>query len=201
MSVIVVYDPADPQVANKVTEFNPSAHGPAYASEPNKLENPDIGTLWTASGGFTVPLKHWKYDGAGDIIEMSSGEKAIIDKTYESSKNASSETESSTASDQYQEKLTMSFDCDAGTYCLAWCAEVSSNGSKVVVLFRIQVDNTDTVCEVKVMPDAATFDGYGPVNGFINIPLTQGVHTIDMDYASGTDATVVKIRRARLEIK
>lgn len=80
MSVIVVYNPSDPQVANKVTEFNPSAHGPDYSGESNKLTNPDIGTLWTIGGGYIVPLKYWKYDGVGDIVEMSQAEKDAVDQ-------------------------------------------------------------------------------------------------------------------------
>ena len=80
MGRVVVYDPSDPQVAGKVTQFLPSAHVPNYQGNPNTLINPDLSALWDIpTQSYLVPLKYWKYDGVGDIVEMSSGEKATID--------------------------------------------------------------------------------------------------------------------------
>lgn len=82
MAIIVCYDPSDTVVANRVIEFNWSAHGPNYSGEPNKLENPDLSLLWAAPDTFLVPQKYWKYDGVGDIVEMPAGEKQDIDESY-----------------------------------------------------------------------------------------------------------------------
>lgn len=78
MSVIVLYDPNDTIVANKVTSFNPSANAPDFTAFTNKVVDPDLSLLWTA-GGYLVPLEYWKYDGISDIVEMSAGEKDLID--------------------------------------------------------------------------------------------------------------------------
>ncbi len=80
MAVIVVYNPTDPQVSNKVTGFFPSAHAPDFDSEPFKVTNPDLAALWTApQGPYLVPFKYWKFSG-GNIVEMSQVEKNVIDQ-------------------------------------------------------------------------------------------------------------------------
>lgn len=77
MAVIIVYDPDNSIVVNRVIEFNPSANTPDYSEETNKLINPDLTSIWNA-GIFTVPLEYWKYDGVSDVVEMSAGEKQLV---------------------------------------------------------------------------------------------------------------------------
>lgn len=79
MAVVVVYNPSDPQVINKVSDFLPSANTPSHQGNPNTLINPDLSLLWSAPNTFIVPLQHWKYDGSSDIVEMTQPEKDIID--------------------------------------------------------------------------------------------------------------------------
>lgn len=71
MSQIVVYDPNDPVVPNRVTAYAASANTPEYDSEPNKLVNPDLSAL---SG---VIVKFWKRVGL-TVVEMSQAEKDAI---------------------------------------------------------------------------------------------------------------------------
>ena len=72
MAVIVVYDPSDPDVPNRVTKHIQSAHTPDYDSETNKLTNPDLSAL------SSVPVHHRKYDGTSAIVEMSQAEKDAL---------------------------------------------------------------------------------------------------------------------------
>lgn len=73
MAAIVIYDPVDVVVPDRVTAYFPSANTPSFDSEPNKLVNPDVSTL--VSGG--VPVGFWKRSGS-TVIEMSQGEKDAI---------------------------------------------------------------------------------------------------------------------------
>jgi len=73
MAAIVVYDPLDAAVPNRVTLYLKSAHTPDFDAEPNKLVNPDL------SGVAAVPRRYWKYDGVSEIVEMTVGEKEIVD--------------------------------------------------------------------------------------------------------------------------
>ncbi len=72
MSDIVVYDPADPIVAGRVTDYRISVHTPDWEGNPNTLVNPDL------SGVSGVPQIYWK-ESTGSIVEMSAGEKTAID--------------------------------------------------------------------------------------------------------------------------
>lgn len=80
MATIVVYDPNDSKVANRVTKFDKSAHAPDYNTEANKTVNSDLSALWTkATDTFIVPQRYWKWGGGNTIVEMVQGEKDIID--------------------------------------------------------------------------------------------------------------------------
>lgn len=82
MAVIVIYDPAHPDVANAVTQFLPSAHAPNYTAETNKATNPDLSLLWTGPqpGTYLVPQKYWKWGGGNTIVEMNTTEKNAVDQ-------------------------------------------------------------------------------------------------------------------------
>ena len=73
MANIVVYNPSDPDVPNRVTKYHKSANTPDYNGEPNKLVNPDL------AGVSGVNQLYWKYDGVSAIVEMSQGEKDTLD--------------------------------------------------------------------------------------------------------------------------
>lgn len=73
MARIVIYDPTDSAVANRVTRYLLSAHTPSFDGEPNKLVNPDLANV------ALVPQKHWKHDGAGAVVSMTQTEKDAYD--------------------------------------------------------------------------------------------------------------------------
>ena len=78
MSKIVVYDPTNAIVANKVTVFNASANAPDYDEVTEKLVDPDLSLLWV-NNTYLVPIQYWKYDGVSAIVEMNQSEKDLVD--------------------------------------------------------------------------------------------------------------------------
>lgn len=71
MSTIVIYDPLDPTVPNRVTQLRRSVNTPDFVGDPNTLINPTI----TAS----LAVRYWKYNGADAVVDMSNVERASLD--------------------------------------------------------------------------------------------------------------------------
>lgn len=80
MSNIVIYDPSDQTVANRVTQYFKSVNTPDYDGESNKLVNPDL------SGVSGVNRIYWKVSGS-DVVEMTAEEKTAIDSSIPVYKN------------------------------------------------------------------------------------------------------------------
>jgi hypothetical protein len=71
MSNVVIYDPNDITVPNRVINYLMSVNTPDYEELPNTVINPDL------SGLVNNPL-YWKLSG-GSIIDMNQDEKLKID--------------------------------------------------------------------------------------------------------------------------
>lgn len=71
MSNIVLYDPSDVNVANRVTAYKLSVNQGDHPTS-DKLVNPDVSAL------SSVPLKYWK-ESSGLVVEMSQAEKDTCD--------------------------------------------------------------------------------------------------------------------------
>jgi parallel beta-helix repeat protein len=111
---------------------------------------------------------------------------------------ASSETESSTTSQTYQEKLSLATpSLPAGTYRIGWYCELRSDIAGKRSQVRVQVDNTTDLCYVT--KDPGTSEKYS-FCGFKYESLSAATHTIDMDYSAAESRMTAYIRRARLEI-
>lgn len=104
------------------------------------------------------------------------------------------DTESSTTSTTYQEKLTLttpSLDID-DEYIVFWYMEVKANLQNKIAAVRVQVDDTTDVLEVQHEGNE-----WVPITGFSIYTVTiAGTHDIDIDYRA-VDGTAY-IRRARL---
>ena len=72
MADIIIYDPADSDVAGRVTQYVTSVNTPDYDGETNKLVNPDLSSL------SAVPQKYWK-ESSGSVVEMTQAEKDVIE--------------------------------------------------------------------------------------------------------------------------
>ena len=71
MASIIIYDPENTFVANRVVLYDESANTALFDSEPNKIINPDISAV------STVEEKYWKVD-TGNVVEMTAEEKVAI---------------------------------------------------------------------------------------------------------------------------
>ncbi len=78
MANIIIYDPNDVIVGNKVIEYIPSASTPDYENNPNTLINPDMVEV---SGTSQIYWKAEDISGtSGTIVEMTQIEKDTVDK-------------------------------------------------------------------------------------------------------------------------
>lgn len=109
-----------------------------------------------------------------------------------------SESESSTTSSLYQEKLKLTTpSLDAGSYYLSWYYEVKTDtGSNKTLITQVQRDDTEVLSESDHIDTRGNFQGAA---GFDFLTLTAGVHFFDIDYKVGTTTTAT-IKRARMII-
>jgi hypothetical protein len=72
MADVVIYNPDDTVVANRVTDYLLSVNTPDYEDNPVALINPDLSAVES------VAQKYWKNVG-GSVVEMVDNEKAALD--------------------------------------------------------------------------------------------------------------------------
>ena len=74
MANVLIYDPNDASVANRVTAYYISAHTPDYNVVTHKIINPNV------DGVSGVSTKHWKVSGSPPVVvEMTPSEKIAVD--------------------------------------------------------------------------------------------------------------------------
>jgi hypothetical protein len=71
MSDVIIYNPDDTIVANRVTNYLQSVNTPDYEDNPHALINPDL------SGVSGIDQKYWKVN-TDSVIEMTSEEKTAL---------------------------------------------------------------------------------------------------------------------------
>jgi len=149
----------------------------------------------TISGSSTV--------SGGVDIEVSSGGSgsSIFGSEYD---YAESDGESSTTSDTYQEKVSITTGTvPAGTYRIGWAFEFASSTDRADCSFRVEADASTTINEITPAPKKKYADGvWATQSGFKHMSLTNASHTIDLDYKANVAAEggTTYIRKARLEI-
>ena len=72
MDNILIFNPNDPTVAYRATQYITGGNGADYTSDPNALINPDMSSV---SG---ISMQYWKVDSTS-VVEMSTQEKAEVD--------------------------------------------------------------------------------------------------------------------------
>jgi hypothetical protein len=111
---------------------------------------------------------------------------------------AASEGVSSTTSDTFQDKATLTTPTLTGTYRVAYYAEIAvGSGNKLVEsrLYNV-TDTTELAFSFCRPPDT---DYYRGESGFIDLTFTGAAKTFNIQYRSPDNSTTVYIRRARLE--
>lgn len=198
MAVIVVYNPSDPDIPNVVTEFNKSAHSPDYSGESNKLTDPDLTLLWTAPDTFIVPLKHWKYDGTSDIVEMSQGEKDIIDADplTDYRDDDESDEESTTTSTNFVDKVSLDTpDLPSAEYKIEYSYELAQTSSGDLSLSEVALGS-----EVIAAPSMESDGDWHSAGGFAYRTFS-GIKTLVIRYRTNNVTNAARIRRARIRIE
>lgn len=130
-------------------------------------------------------------DGAG-MVEWLSG----FGSRYQFE---ASEGESSTTSETYQNKVTLTTpSIPAGDYRISSFAEVANDSGDKPVEARVLVDSTTINTEIFYAPKFT--DAFLSIDSFNLLTLTAGVHVIEFDFRATSEGGTAKIRRARLEI-
>lgn len=93
MAKIVIYDPNDPIIPNRVVQYIPSGNTPDYQGNLNTLINPNL-------NGLVLPSTYWVYNDP-DIVEMTVNEQTEINEaisltSYKFNEKLQEETTSST---------------------------------------------------------------------------------------------------------
>lgn len=107
---------------------------------------------------------------------------------------------SSTNSTTYQNKVTLTTgSLDAGTYRIGWSYAWSFSSTGDDFRGRVLMDGVTIMSHSQEPKDPGT-DQVHRVSGFEYFPLSAGVHTFNLQYASSDAADTSWIQRARLEI-
>lgn len=113
--------------------------------------------------------------------------------------DVSDDTESSTNSTTYIQKLSLSLnDLQAGRYRIGWYFEWSMSNSSFRFDAKVELDDSDTLGVLYTRPNCSY--SWHDNSGFSYVNLTEGSHYIDLDYRSSHCSKSASIRRARLEI-
>ncbi len=111
---------------------------------------------------------------------------------------SSSESESSTTSTSWQQKLTYPLtNVLAGNYRIGFQFEWRRNAANNDFTARVQVDNTTTVANLNI--ENKDSNSWNLAHGFYVATLTAGNHFIDIDYAGENTDNTSFIRAARIE--
>ncbi len=159
-------------------------------------------TINVYNSGVNVSGSPFQILNFSGVTSSSSGISNAVDITniYGSYfSQTSSEGESSTTSNTYQQKLRLTVSgLVAGTYRLGWYAETRCNSTNSDFEFRIQQDDSTVLAETNIESQDATT--YLPQSGFVYVSLSAATtYNFDLDYSSETSGVTTYIRRARLE--
>ena len=194
MAKVLLYDPSDINVPNRVLQYLLSANEPDYFDNPNALINPDVSSL---NG---VPVQYWKFDN-GNIIEMPQNEKDIIDipnsPTYSYSERVEEINTNSSDFTYHQHNFTAPSD---GLYKVSFALEYRYSASGwQYIRHKVDVDDsiliTDPSGDGWLRPRLYVLStgsaGLGPVSGFRTINLTAGNHTIHVRIGDESTGSVI----------
>jgi len=109
-----------------------------------------------------------------------------------------SEDMSATNSTSMANKMTMTLEIfNTGDYIIEWIAEIQACNGGHSVGICLQKDGPVILNEQLWNPGP----GWGVAFGFKVVELDPGNHTFAINYATGTDGSMVAIRRARIKIE
>jgi len=151
---------------------------------------------------------HTTLNFVGDGVSVSDSGSGVATITVSGSNSAivfgsefqeaSSDSESSTTSESYQQKLRLTTSSlPSGTYRIGWYGEIKTGDQDKRGVIRVELNNTTTLGEDHTEPD--NDNNYWSRSGFKHISLS-GVNNIDLDFKCDESYMTTYIRRSRLEI-
>jgi len=132
------------------------------------------------------------------LNDMLSSGSSIFGSEFQ---EASSESESSTTSETYQQKLRLTTDLlPYGKYRIGWYYEWKYDNGVHDFKARIQINDSTTIMEQQEeVKDTGTNQAHTN-SGFYYADSISGVQNIDLDYCSSYSGKTAYIKRSRLEI-
>jgi len=127
----------------------------------------------------------------GDWVEPDISELPMDTSTIPKMFTTTNESETSTTSSQYVQKLRLNFTPETDNYFVWFYGEVYTSNRSKPVKTRIQINDTETIHESSRIPM-----GWKSFSGEYIKHFTAGSHFIDLDVAA--EGNSVSIRRARL---
>ncbi len=195
MANIVVYDPADAIVANRVITYIRSGHTPDY-QVGNYLINPDVTGL---SG---IDIKYWK-ENAGAVVEMIQAEKDAIDDALKQPEIIVSNEQTgvlTTNSRDFIELYSYEPFLDAATYIVQFFAEITNSQSNRKTDWEFVVEDVDVRAEGRYKPDED--DDYTPIScSFAYTNATVDNVKFSVNLLSSRPAGTAKIRRILVTLR
>ncbi len=146
--------------------FDPSVSGQAAPT----------GTLFLRTNG-----QHFKKIAAGDTDwqEITSTAAAIFGTQFNA---AESLTRSTTTSFDFQFKLNLNVTVPAGDYIILWSAAIGNDDEETGVGFRVELDNTTELINVRPQVGRETVDEWSHNPGGHAIVTLDGTHDFDIDF-------------------
>ena len=155
------------------------------------------GTVTIASGGTGTA----RWDGGGWIGALTDSGNKLVYNELPTGKGSVSDTEASTTGTTYIQKLRHTFTPPAaGDYEIEWSCMVSASATKVPMITRLQVDDTDTYDEggEDLAGDVYSDGIYVHRTGKFVASLSAASHDIDLDFKSGKIGKTVYIKLAKI---
>ena len=184
MAQIVIYDPNDPIIPNRVKQFIPSGNTPDFQGNANTLINPDL-------SGLTLPSTYWVYDDP-DIVEMQVSEQQEINESISllSYKFEEKTTHETTSASEYT-YLTLPINIiEAGNFRISYILNFKyQNSGKQYYRYKVDIDDSILITNPSFNDGwiepciwdgtnnskrALNYSGYRPVY------LTAGLHNINL---------------------
>jgi len=144
----------------------------------------------------------------GDNITVEPGSEDVVNVSVASSDvnifggvffSANSENLSSTTSESYIDKVTISGSLIEGLYRVGWYYEWQFTDNRQPFKAILKLNNTETLMEHMEAPYKTDSDIFYNVSGF-DYFSGSGSFTVSLKYCSGAKGKSASIRRARLEI-
>lgn len=192
---VTVDDVADPRTPSAHKSSHVSAGGDAFVS--TDLLEAIVKRLQESSGPTTLTLgavadgQYLKRSGTAVV-----GDVPVFGTQYQ---YAASEGESTNATTTPVQKLRLTTPTlPAGNYRIAWFYEWLRDDAANSFEARVQLD--DATILATHLTENSDPTNWNPVSGFVQVALTNAVHTIDIDFWGETSTDTSYIRRARIEI-